>query len=191
MHLWWWLLLVTERAFPIKQRLFSVLAKKAQHLFLTMTVPIKRMIKYTVENEKSCLRAWKIKQRNLNELKTWICRQGIILFVPMHPLCQCFPVIFSNRLENILQPYAFPYSGPWQKSKMEFFLRIVIIAWKVSKYGVISGPYFPVFGLNTKIYGVNLRVQSKYRKIRSRNNSVFGHFSYSVREKNSILIENL
>ena len=28
-------------------------------------------------------------------------------------------------------------------------------AWKVSKYGVFSGPYFPVFGL---------RIQSKYRK---------------------------
>ena len=27
-------------------------------------------------------------------------------------------------------------------------------AWKVSKYGVISGPYFPAFGLNTEIYGV-------------------------------------
>ena len=27
-------------------------------------------------------------------------------------------------------------------------------AWKVSKYGVISGPYFPVFGLNTEIYFV-------------------------------------
>ena len=26
-------------------------------------------------------------------------------------------------------------------------------AWKVSKYGVISGPYFPVFGLNTAKYG--------------------------------------
>ena len=24
-------------------------------------------------------------------------------------------------------------------------------AWKVSKCGVISGPYFPVFGLNTEI----------------------------------------
>ena len=24
-------------------------------------------------------------------------------------------------------------------------------AWKVSKYGVFSGPYFPVFGLNTEI----------------------------------------
>ena len=26
-------------------------------------------------------------------------------------------------------------------------------AWKVSKYGVISGPYFPVFGPNTGKYG--------------------------------------
>ena len=25
----------------------------------------------------------------------------------------------------------------------------------MSKYGVFSGPYFPVFGLNTEIYGVN------------------------------------
>ena len=27
-------------------------------------------------------------------------------------------------------------------------------AWKVSKYGVISSPYFPVFGLNKERYGV-------------------------------------
>ena len=31
---------------------------------------------------------------------------------------------------------------------------IIFIAWKVSKNGVISGPYFSVFGLNTGIYGV-------------------------------------
>ena len=48
---------------------------------------------------------------------------------------------------------------------------------EVTKHGVISGPYFPVFGLNTEIYFVNLRIQSEYRKIRTRNNSVFGHFS--------------
>ena len=53
-------------------------------------------------------------------------------------------------------------------------------AWKVSKYGVISGPYFPVFGLNTEIYEVNLRIQSEYRNKRTRNNSVFGHFSRRV-----------
>ena len=38
-------------------------------------------------------------------------------------------------------------------------------------------PVFPVFGLNTEIYGVNLHTQSEYRKIRTWKNSVFGHFS--------------
>ena len=47
-------------------------------------------------------------------------------------------------------------------------------------YGVISGPYFPVFELNTEIEYGNLRIQSEYRKIRTRNNSVFGHFSRSA-----------
>ena len=31
-------------------------------------------------------------------------------------------------------------------------LDITNTAWKVSKYGVIFGPYFLVFGLNTEIY---------------------------------------
>ena len=30
--------------------------------------------------------------------------------------------------------------------------KVYYAAWKVSKYGVFSGPYFPVFGLNTEIY---------------------------------------
>ena len=38
---------------------------------------------------------------------------------------------------------------------------IILTAWKVPKYGVFSGRYFPAFGLNTEIYGVNLRIQSK------------------------------
>ena len=52
---------------------------------------------------------------------------------------------------------------------------------KVYKYGVFSGPYFPLFGLNTEIYGVNLRIKYEYRKMRTRKNSVFGHFSRSAR----------
>ena len=47
----------------------------------------------------------------------------------------------------------------------------------MSKYGVISGQYFPVFGLNTERYSVILRIQSEYRKIRTRNISVFEQFS--------------
>ena len=48
----------------------------------------------------------------------------------------------------------------------------------MSKYGVISGPYFPAFGLNTERY---VRVQSECGKIRTRSYSVFGHFSCSDR----------
>ena len=50
----------------------------------------------------------------------------------------------------------------------------------MSKYGFISGPHYPVFGLNTEIYEVNIRIQSEYNKIRTRNNSVFKHFSRSA-----------
>ena len=49
-------------------------------------------------------------------------------------------------------------------------------AQKVSKYGVFSGPYFPVFGLNAESFGVNLRIQSKCGEMRPEKNSVFGHF---------------
>ena len=48
------------------------------------------------------------------------------------------------------------------------------------KYGVFSGPYFPAFGLNTERYEVSLRIQSECGKIRSRKNSIFGHFSGSA-----------
>ena len=61
------------------------------------------------------------------------------------------------------------------KSKFNF------TAWKVSKYRVFCGSYFSVFGLNTVIYSVNLRIQSGYWKIRTRKNSIFRHFSRSVR----------
>ena len=59
-------------------------------------------------------------------------------------------------------------------------VNIHIAAWKVSKYGVFSGPYFPAFGLNTERYGVPLRIKSKCGKMRFRKNSAFGHFSRSV-----------
>ena len=64
-------------------------------------------------------------------------------------------------------------------STFNIFERAITV-WKVSKYGVISGPYFPVLRLNMEIYGVSLRIQFEYREIRTRNNSVFGHFSRSA-----------
>ena len=40
-------------------------------------------------------------------------------------------------------------------------------AWKVSKYGFFSGPYFATFALNMERYSVSLRIQSKCGKIRT------------------------
>ena len=34
----------------------------------------------------------------------------------------------------------------------------IITPWKASKFRAFSGPYLPVFGLNTKIYRVNFHV---------------------------------
>ena len=42
-----------------------------------------------------------------------------------------------------------------------------------------------------KYYGVNFRIQSEYMKIRTRKNSVFGHFSRSVRHKKRVNIYNV
>ena len=50
-----------------------------------------------------------------------------------------------------------------------FKVRGVFTAGKVSKYGVLSGPYFPVFSPNPEIYGLE-------------KSSVFGHFSRSDSE---------
>ena len=67
--------------------------------------------------------------------------------------------------------------------RYDYFDNMHTLHRKVSKYRVISGPYFPVFGLNTEIYGVNLHIQSEYRKIQTRNSSVFGHLSCRDRSR--------
>ena len=74
--------------------------------------------------------------------------------------------ILPSNLVNVIlyQCQRFKIKGLW------------VTAWKLFKYGVFSGPYFPAFGLNTKMYVVNLRIQSKYGKIRTRKNSVFRQF---------------
>ena len=67
------------------------------------------------------------------------------------------------------------------QNDLELLSPLIHTAWKVSKYGVISDPYFLVFRSNTEIYEIILRIQSKCRKIQTRNNFVFGHFSHSFR----------
>ena len=105
-----------------------------------------------------------------------------------------FYALTKNKVDNFLRKdlNQFTLSCIILKSGIKFygshrkiwncvwFSSYIITKWKVWKYGVISGPCFPVFGLNTEIYEVNLRIQSKYRKIRTKKHSLFGHFSRSV-----------
>ena len=63
-------------------------------------------------------------------------------------------------------------------------------AWKMSKYIVFSGPYFPAFGLNTERYKVSLPIQSECGKIPTRKNFVFRHISRSVSAHLQLLIYN-
>ena len=58
-------------------------------------------------------------------------------------------------------------------------------------YGVISGLYVPVFGLNSEIYSVNLRIQSECRKIRTRNNSVFGEPATAIPKQFSLTMSTI
>ena len=69
-----------------------------------------------------------------------------------------------------------------EKIDIKSFIFEIATTWKVSKYGVFSGPYFHAFELNTERHSVSPRIQSKCEKIRTRNNSVFGHFSCSVQQ---------
>ena len=49
-----------------------------------------------------------------------------------------------------------------------------ITAWKVSKCEVISGPYFPVFGLNSERYGViHLKLTKNGTKLDGAMNGVW------------------
>ena len=54
--------------------------------------------------------------------------------------------------------------------------RCVYLASKVSKFEDFSGPYFPIFELNTDIYSLSLRIQYEYGKILTRKTSNSGTF---------------
>ena len=55
---------------------------------------------------------------------------------------------------NIWRTFQICINVPLNTCNACYNIRVVNTAWKVSKYGVISGPYFPTFGLNTERYFV-------------------------------------
>ena len=87
-------------------------------------------------------------------------------------------------------PHLLSYSSDKTKfSKQKKFL-IVTNAWKVSKYKVISGPYFPVFSSNTGKYGPEITPYWTFHAVYTKASFLIlsyfflysiSHFSYSAR----------
>ena len=60
----------------------------------------------------------------------------------------------KNNSNNQKHKAKFMSNMSFEGRKLSFFgnFAVCVTAWKVSKYGVISGPYFSVCGLNTEIH---------------------------------------
>ena len=68
-----------------------------------------------------------------------------------------------------------------------FKMKLPLSTWshhclKSIQIGSFCGLYFPLFRPNTGSYSVSLRIQSKHTKIKTRTNSVSGHFSRGAYE---------
>ena len=94
---------------------------------------------------------------------------------------RCFPVIFAKFLRT-----SFYRTPLMTASDLMIFCRIRIVSSKLavkhhkSMLNVISHYYLTIIMMHcVKIFTVNLRIQSGYRKKRTRKSSVFGHFSHS------------
>ena len=158
-----------------------------------------QFLKLSTKFLNSCIFEKKKKKKNIHKIYTCEISAYTYLFVAWyHIVFTILHCVKSVRLRSFSGSY-FPAFG-LNTERYGVFLRIqpecgkirtriilntgsltaVFTAWKASKYGVFSGPYFPAFGLNTERYFVSLCIRSECGKIRTRKNSVFGHFSRSV-----------
>ena len=106
----------------------------------------------------------------LLEPQTFICR---VQFVGYQFIGYCLSGISLSGIVCRVLGYFVSHViifWQWQKSNTH-----CVKSFQIRNYG----PCFLAFGLSTEIYLVNLGIQSEYRKMRLRNNSVFGRFSRS------------
>ena len=124
-------------------------------------------------------------RRNVREaLSEFVCKNMKNIEVKTNG-DQIFFVTFQFSKNNA----TFWYSE-WRVTKyyIDSFTAFTSTPPQVSKYRVFSDLCFPTFGMNTGGNSVSLCMQSKYGKIRTRKNSVFGHFSRSSSLSNFVII---
>ena len=116
----------TERAFPIKQKfcLRHLLKRRNQHLALTMTAPMKRMMART-KKKNTLFVPEKSNRENWMKWRHEYVDQTQPFWYQCIPLFWCCLMLISNHLANVLQQYSLVYSELYQTSKMKPFTRKV------------------------------------------------------------------
>ena len=79
---------------------------------------------------------------------------------------------YNSRVYMYIQGHDLTVSEQKPCSNLSYNLCLTLRK-KCPNTRVFSGPYLPLFGLNTEIYSVNLPIQSEYRKIRTEKTLYF------------------
>ena len=116
----------TERAFPIKQKfcLGHLLKRRNQHLALTTTLPVKRMMTRT-KKKNTLFVLEKFNKENWMKWRHEYVDQKQPFWYQCIPIFWCCLVLISNHLANALQQYSLVYSELYQTSQMKPFTRKV------------------------------------------------------------------
>ena len=88
-----------------------------------------------------------------------ICRvktKSFVLFLPLDIYENLSQKCQFSVAKNLLNPDSVSLNMKIVLNYLNFVFPIAVTAWKVSKYGVFSGPYFPAFGLNTEFFLVRI-----------------------------------
>ena len=100
---------------------------------------------------------------SISDLKQLICK--IFLVIDSTNEAHCFITLHWIKIQHLSRKWKCWQSNAHQEISRNIYLKTMLdlretgkpqniyTAWKVSKYGVFSGPYFPAFGLNTGKYG--------------------------------------
>ena len=99
---------------------------------------------------------------SISDLKQLICK--IFLVIDSTNEAHCFITLHWIKIQHLSRKWKCWQSNAHQEISRNIYLKTMLdlretgkpqniyTAWKVSKYGVFSGPYFPAFGLNTERY---------------------------------------
>ena len=96
------------------------------------------------------------KPYSLNKVKSKVLMISFPVLIQGFQMISRRKLTFSRKFQGIPATLLTKHErmNDWVFSIFELRIQYPYTAWKVSKYAVISGPYFPVFGLNTERYAV-------------------------------------